>query len=169
MVRHTFHHVETELTALWDFGWFDLSRFVVASPTGAVIDALLADFVTDQIFRRSFCENPDPWGRDLDRHGPFLCDTFSHEWYVPIPSVNLASDIVASIRDTELEPAPTDQQLKPIYDWIASSRRADAWKLQAPENGPLRVDWAHIWFAFQEYVAYDHDNSQLTVAVIGYD
>lgn len=157
------------MTALWDYGWFDLSRFAVTSPTDAVANTLLADFVTDPSFRRSFCESPDSWGRDLDRHGPFLCDTFSHDWFVSIPSVNLKTDIDASIRDTELQPAPTDQQLKPIHDWIESSQCHASWKLQVPDDDRLRVDWAHIWFAFQEYVAYDHDTSQLTVAVIGYD
>ncbi len=169
MARHTFHHLGTEFTSLWDFGWFDLSRFAVTTPTGAVLNTLLADFVSDPIFRRSFCENPDSWGRDLGRHGPFLCDTFSHDWFVSIPSVSLTTDIYAAIRETELQPAPTDKQLKPICDWIASSQNAHAWKLEAPENDRLRVDWAHIWFAFQEYIAYDHDTSQLTVAVIGYD
>ena len=92
-----------------------------------------------------------------------------HEWFVPLPPTHLTTDIDSSIRNTGLQPTPTDQQLKPIQDWIARSQLADAWKLVAPDDDLLRVDWAHIWFAFEEYVAYDHDTSQLTVAVIGYD
>jgi hypothetical protein len=62
MARHTFRHVETELSRLWDFGWFDISRFAVTSKPGTVIDTLLTDFVKDPIFRRSFCETPDALG-----------------------------------------------------------------------------------------------------------
>ncbi len=169
MTRHAFDHIETKLTPLWDFGWFDLSLFAVTSPIGAGANTLLFDFVTDPIYRRSFCETPDPWGRDLDRHGPYLCETFSHEWFLPLPTSNLTKEIDSSIRNTGFQLAPTDQQLKPIQDWIACLQLADVWKLVAPDDDLLRVDWAHIWFAFEEYVAYDHDTSHLTVAVVGYD
>jgi hypothetical protein len=59
--------------------------------------------------------------------------------------------------------------MKPIRDWIASSRLVDAWKLQVADDDAMRVDWAYIWFAFQEYITYDREKSQLTVSVIGYD
>lgn len=141
----------------------------MTSPTGIGIDTLLADFVTDPIFRRSFCERPAPWGQELDCHGPFLCATFSPEWFVPIASTCLATDIAASIRESDLYPPPTEEQRKPIDDSITSSRPFDVWKLMTPDDDLLRVDWSHVWYAFQEYVTYDRDISQIAVAVIVYD
>jgi hypothetical protein len=55
--------IETRMTPLWDFGWFDLTRFKIEGPPAERQDSkqVLGEFVRHPISQRSFCD-PGPWG-----------------------------------------------------------------------------------------------------------
>ncbi|MGE3525610.1 MAG: hypothetical protein AB7I33_06795, partial [Gemmatimonadales bacterium] len=58
-----FSVIESTTTPLWDFGWFDLTRFKIAGQPPKLQDCgqILGEFLRDPISQRSFCD-PGQWG-----------------------------------------------------------------------------------------------------------
>ena len=164
-----FSHIDTSLARIWDHGWFDTSRFSVLEINGDSPVAILSEFTASSHFARSFCESHDPWGKAIDRHGPFLLDHFKCEWYTEIPVAKLQSTLHETIQSYDFEPKLNDEQTATIDNWANSLGICNAWRLHAPDDESIRVDFAHIWWAFDEFVVYNADSSELSVAVIGFD
>ena len=164
-----FSHIDTSHTRIWDHGWFDTSRFAVSETNNDSPDAILSDFTDSPPFARSFCESPDPWGKAIDRHGPFLRNHFKYDWYTKIPVVELRSTLHETILSYDFEPELNDEQIATIDYWTGSPHIVNAWRLDAPDDESIRVDFAHIWWAFDEFVVYNATSSELSIAVIGFD
>jgi hypothetical protein len=171
IVQHTFRLIETRMTKLWDFGWFDVSRFEVSHPSAIDSAAMLDDLVRDPVFQRSFCEQPDPWGQNTERHGPYTIATFESKWFIEISVSDLCSAINEAVAVANPDLAPDPEQRRPISDWIVAAQKngADAWRLDVPDVPGIRVEWSSIWCVYDEFLWYDPLNRMLHLAVIGYD
>lgn len=168
-----FEETESEQSALWDYGWFNVTRFRF-TPSSA-IDPSAADVIREltaaPIYQRSFCETPDPWNASIERHGPFHAQTISPDWFKQIQADQFLTHIADAIRGADFDNPPTDDQIAHITNWADRVRsRGDAiFLMDAPDDEHLRVDWAHVWFVFTEFICVNRHQRELTVAVIGYD
>jgi hypothetical protein len=138
--------IETTMTQLWDFGWFDLTRFKVDGPPAErqVVGHLLAEFLGDPISQRSFCTSPDPWGSAGGLHGPFPLAKLVPEWYRPLPLDELPRRLERILNDAELITPPSSQQRVHVEAWLEAARRRgdDLLVLEAPDTPGIRVEWA---------------------------
>jgi hypothetical protein len=164
-----FRHIDTALTRLWDYGWFDASRFAVSGTNGESHDGILSGFTKSPVFARSFCESPDPWGKQIDRHGPFLLAQFQSEWYTPIPIEQLQPVLRDAIRSHDFQPDLDTEQWAVVDQWAKPNDASIAWRLDAPEDDFIRVEFASIWWAFDQFVIYNADTCELSIAVVGFD
>ena len=98
----SFSVINTRMTPVWDFGWFDLTRFKVDGPATERQDCyhVLAEFLRAPISQRSFCD-PGQWGESIQRHGPFLCERLAVMWFRPITTEQLADRLDRILRDME--------------------------------------------------------------------
>ena len=163
---------ETMMTPLWDFGWFDLTRFKVEGPSAARQDSwhVFREFLHDPISQRSFC-SPGPWGESVDRHGPFPRERLVADWFRPISQHELATRVQAAFDDPDFTERPSREQRMPIEAWVESVRaRGDiTFALSAPDEADARVDWHFVWTVYYEFACLSPEREELTIAVIGYD
>lgn len=165
--------IETTKTPLWDFGWFDLSRFKVDGLCGARPDGLdvLRAFLRDEISQRGFYTRTDPWGIASGLHGPFPLESLKAEWYRSL-SIEEVRQRVATILDDDVEftSSPPPEQRLPVSEWLdAVGIRGDRLLvLEAPDLPGVRVEW-DVWLLFHEFVSVSPTREEMTVAVIGYD
>ncbi len=167
-----FSVIETTMSPLWDFGWFDLTRFEVNGPGTERQSAqdVLRGFLRDPISQRSFC-TPGPWGAPIDHHGPFPSEKLMPDWYQPVSPPELANRVQMALNDPWFEEPPSPKQVLPVESWVkAVEARGDiAFVLDAPSQPDPRVYWAFVWTVFHEFVCLSCDQLELEVAVIGYD
>ena len=172
-MTNLFTEIENTQYPLWDYGWFDLTRFRIRDDIQSftnnfdVIRALL----TDTIYQRSFCTFPDPWGALVQRHGPFLSNKISSEWYRSITAKELHHHVHKVIIDAGLDSPPDREQIQVVDKWVvdAGIHKNEIFIMEPPEDESLRVEWAYIWFVFTEFICINRLARELTVAVIGYD
>ncbi|MBU1241814.1 hypothetical protein KKD52_15005 [Myxococcota bacterium] len=160
------------MSQLWDFGWFDLTRFEVDGPFAERhrFGHVLAEFLRDPISQRSFCTLPDPWGNSGGLHGPFPLATLAPEWYRPLPLDELQRRVAMTLDDPEFTTPPSRQQRAPVEAWLESARTRgdDLVALDAPAVPGVRVEW-DVWLLFHEFVCFTPDREEMIVAVIGFD
>ena len=168
-----FEESESEQSPLWDYGWFSVTRFRFTPSVGT--DPSDADVIrkltSAPIYRRSFCESPDPWSASIERHGPFHIQTMSPDWFQQISADQLMPRISEAINDAGFDSPPSDDQMSKVANWAHNvTNRGDAiFLMHAPDDEQLRVEWAHIWFVFTEFICVNRNHNELTIAVIGYD
>jgi hypothetical protein len=171
-VAHSFRVIETSTSSLWDFGWFDLTRFQVEDRAVERSDSkvVLRDFLRDPISRRSFCD-PGPWGEAIERHGPVLHEKLSVEWFREIASEDFANRIPAALDDPQFRVPPSTEQRRPVEAWAQTARaRKDAlFVLEPADEQEGRVDWHWVWTVYHEFIAVRPDRKELSVGVIGFD
>ncbi len=166
-----FSVIQTTMSPLWDYGWFDCTRFNVEGPLGERQDwrHLLEEFLRDPISQRSFCDQ-GPWGESVQRHGPFLRERLVADWLRQLPPRELAHRVQVALDDPEFTEPPSREQRMPVQSWVdAITARGDtAFVLEAPDQPGVRVHW-DVWNVYHEFVCLSPDREELTVAVIGYD
>lgn len=164
--------VETVKTPLWDFGWFDLTRFKVDGPPSERKECgrVLEEFLRQPISHRSFCD-PGPWGDRVGRHGPFFSEKLVAEWFLPISIEEFKERIQAVLYDHDFTEPPSADQRKPVWEWEASirARGDDLFALEAPDEPGIKVDWEWIWTVYWEIASISPDRAELSFGVIGYD
>ncbi len=167
-----FSVIETTMTPLWDFGWFDLTRFKIDGPPSERQDSkhVLGEFVRHPISQRSFCD-PGPWGDPVERHGPFLHRRIVGEWFRPISVEVLRERIRVVLEDPEFTEPPSARQREPVDAWVAGARVRcdDIFTLDALAQPETKVDWEFVWSVYQEYASVSRDREELSIGVIGYD
>ena len=165
-----FELLETVSTSLWDFGWCDRSVFRVSdAPSGAAPEAILRGFLGSPISRRSFCQLPDPWGADVDRHGPLLESGLPDVTYEQLWHNQLVGEVHAVLGDQKFELPPSGAQQEAVAAWLASAGTDECFALRRRDDGRGEVDWNHVWLIFREFVCFAPDRHRMTVAVIGFD
>lgn len=168
----SFAVIETAMAPLWDFGWFDLTRFKVDGPLSEREDwrRVFGDFLRDPLSRRSFC-GPEPWGTPIERHGPFLHRRIAAEWFRPITAQMLSERIHAVLDDPRFRMPPEAGQRVPVEAWAAAvrTRHDDAFALDPPDQVEAKVDWDWVWTVYQEFASISRDRQELSIGVIGYD
>lgn len=168
----TFSLVESASSELWDFGWFDISRFRVLGLTSEQRDpqTVLRQFLRDPIAGRTFCSTPDPWAGDLEWHGPFPIEQVAIDWYRPISSAQLQSSVASILDDPQFTSSPSAAQRQPIEAWLREMQTGghELSVLEAPAFVRVRGDGA-VWILFHEFVGFDAERGELVIAVIGYD
>ncbi|MBI5850618.1 MAG: hypothetical protein HZB39_06195 [Planctomycetes bacterium] len=168
----SFAVIETTMTPLWDFGWFDLTRFAVNGSAGKRQDSshVLREFLSDPISQRSFCDLGH-WGESVQRHGPFPHDRVVVEWFRAITPEELMERIRAVLDDPEFAEPPGAEQRRPLEAWVETvDARGDVvFALDAPEQVHARVDWDFVWMVYREFVSVSPNRDELSVGVIGYD
>ncbi len=168
------HFVISEITKtrLWDFGWFDLTRFRVEGPPGEWRHCkhILAEFIRHPISQRSFC-TLGPWGESVRRHGPYLHEKLSAEWFRPITYEELEEQIKATFEDEEFTEPPSAEQRRPVEAWVEAVRKRgdDVFLLDPPDRADVRVEWDFVWSVYVEFVSVSPDREFFEVGVIGYD
>lgn len=164
-----FSLIENETLLIWSYGWFNTSRFAVHRKSQHP-KSTLKEFVRSTIFQRSFHSKPNLWGWKHETHGPFLTSKFQSDWFRELPIKDLKHAIRDKIESYDFKPRVTKEQFDQIDRWSARNSNCTAWQLNAPPNDPsIRVEFAFIWWAFDEFIIYDDENSELLVAVIGFD
>ncbi|MCA8976669.1 MAG: hypothetical protein KDC98_18250 [Planctomycetes bacterium] len=154
---------------LWDYGWFDQSRFAVDGRCDSDTEVLAA-FLKSPIAARSFCSSPDPWGADVGRHGPLLTGSCDARWFAQLGPDDFVSHIESVFRDSGFDDLPTARQRRTVDAWVddALRRRDSVFLLSPPDDARIRVDW-DVWGLFVEFLCLDSEHQHLAVGVIGYD
>ena len=165
-----FELLHTTSTPLWDFGWFDVTRFRATheferESSAALLDAL----VRSDLYSRSFCQAPDPWGTTGNEHGPYALHQTGVGAFRPISHADLALEIESVVTNQDFTSQPSQDQLAPVREWVDRLRRpgVDLFMLTAPAAGSLAN--GGIWEVFREFVGVESGVGQISVAVIGYD
>ncbi len=168
----SFSVIETTMSPLWDYGWFDMTRFSVEGPPAERQDCryALREFLQDPVSQRSFCD-PGPWGESIQRHGPFPREKLVADWFRPIPPHELMDRVRVALDDPEFTEPPSLEQRLPVETWVETvkARGDTAFALEAPDRPDARVDWALVWTVYHEFVSFSPEREELTVGVIGYD
>jgi len=167
----TFELIETATSPLWDFGWFDCSRFRITSPVEhAEPYDLLITFLRSPISQRSFCDL-GPWGEPVGRRGPFLHGIAVASAFRSIDANELAREVGTVLCNPKFRPLPSPIQRHPVESWVERMRaRGDAaFTLDLAHCSSHRIDFAWIWRVYHEFVCVSPAHDELTVAVIGYD
>jgi len=170
-VAFSFNLSETKMTRLWDFGWFDLTRFNIGgvADSDTAVEAILADFLADAVSQRSFC-TPGPWGEAVGHHGPFLHEMMESDWYRQITAPQLAAGVQAALNDSSFDEPPALEQRVKVETWVASvSHGSTLLVLDAPSAPEIRVEFSFIWPFFHEFIAVTPDRSELWVGVVSCD
>ena len=178
-----FELIETAHVRLWDYGWFDTSRFAVrhSAPAEASAREVANAWRHSVLFQRRLCTSPDPWGAPIGLHGPFNLAHLSHEPFVSATPGELRDSVAATLfrqrrqrfcapDDRPWDP-PSEAQRTSVERWLTDviNAGADLFSLRPGDEAESLVDTAFVWFVFEEYVAVSVDRSTLHVAIIGYD
>lgn len=168
-----FSLIETRSHKLWDYGWFDFSRFKVG---GLTIEnenprRVLEGFLKDSISHRSFCSFSDPWGASVSNHGPFIKDKLLPDYFKTISKNELSKRVQKALSNQEVIAPPGQDQTVPIQSWLKAVKTSDynVFELDAPSNIGLRVEYDYVWDFFFEFICFSRIQEELSVAVIGYD
>lgn len=168
----SFSVVETTMSPLWDFCWFDLTRFKLDGPLAERQDCshVLREFLRDPISQRSFCD-PGPWGESIQCHGPFQHGKLVADWFRPVAPEELTDRIRVALDDPEFTEPPALAQRLPVETWAekVKARGDTLFALEAPDQPEGRVDWDFVWILYHEFVTVSPDRQELAVGVIGYD
>mgnify|MGYP001769662233 CR=1 FL=1 len=170
---HSFSLNDSRKTRLWDFGWFDLSSSKILGVPDGPQDStrVLAEFLRDPISQRSFC-NRGPWGESIERHGPFLHDRLTVEWFRRITIQNLKEQIQATLENPEFTEPPDPGQCQPVNAWVEAveAHGDDIFALDVPHHSGVRVEWWDcVWFVYREFAVVSPDRGELAIGVLGYD
>lgn len=169
----TIQLLESRMTKLWDFGWFDRSTFRVLDPVGRAMSGhdVLQGFVRQPLVRRRFCTQPDPWGAAVDVHGPLIASLLTADAYTPVPIDQLRRRVEAIFEDPKFRLAPADAQRMPVHAWLDATctRGDDVYVLALERLQAERMEFYWIWSIFSEFVCIAPDRSEIVVAVIGLD
>lgn len=167
-----FHVRETTLTPLWDFGWFDRTRFGVEGPIDERRDGglVLEDFLRNPISQRWFCTKPDPWGYGVGLLGPYQRARLAVTWFRPLSPEGLRSRVMKVLQGSGADGSPSPQQLVPVEAWLEESRtRGDeVLALDAPKTPGLRVEW-DLWLLFELFVCFPPEREEMGLVVFGMD
>jgi hypothetical protein len=167
-----FELIDTTASQLWDYGWFDESRFRVPDAAASLEwRALVGAFFSDPISQRSFCSQPDPWGASCGRHGPFSVGSIDLAWFEVVRSGQLVARLTDALKDPQFRTPPSAEQVERVLSWGAEAERPGnlVAELMPPSSGG-GLKWAHaVWCVFREYLVVASDGSTLSVAVVGYD
>lgn len=183
-----FSVITTFQARLWDYGWFDLTRFRGGDPTrfrgsdpkrsvgsdpsqvqqGSRL--VLAQFLSDPMAQKSFCSGGE-WGEAIGRHGPFPATKLTDSWYQPVSCTELGRRIDRIFADEDFDGPPDAEQRRVVDVWVESvaSSGGDVYALEAPDDSSCRVAFSHVWTLFHEFLVVNRSLDELTVAVIGYD
>ena len=144
--------------------------FVVSeSQGGGTTETILRGFVGSPTFRRSFSESPDPWGAEVDRHGPLLASEFAGVTYERISHGELIREVREVLEDPSFDKPPSGVQQEALAVWLESVVTDECFALRRDDNGRGEVDWNHVWLVFREFVCIAPGHDRLTVAVLGVD
>jgi hypothetical protein len=162
-----FSLTSTSCSKLWDFGWFDLSRFRAEGSRDPL--ALLEGYLASPLSRRSFC-TADPWGVDRN-HGPIQGAKLGAPLFEPLDFNRCLNRVEDILRDSQFTSPPTALQSKPIDGWLTAIReRGDAlFALRVPLPTEVFLDHAFVWLVFQEFISISPEGDEVVVAVFGYD
>jgi hypothetical protein len=161
--------IETKSNQLWDFGWFDLTRFEVeGSRAEADVRQVLRQFLSDPVSQRSFCDQ-SPWGEATGRHGPFVHGPPLADHLRPVGPQEFAEQVARALSTLDGSGPPDAAQRGPVEVWERAVSNDALYMLDVPSTSELRVDWAWVWFVYHEFLSVAADGRELTVAVIGYD
>ena len=148
-----FSIIDAQENKLWDYGWFDRTRFSASgygdrSPAGC-IDA----FLKDPISQRTFC-TPGPWGEDGAGHGPFNRGEMNATWFSAITQSELVADVQRVLADPEFTEPPSAQQQEPLSTWLNEVECRDDKRFKAvpPESANALIEIASIWLVYSEYL-----------------
>lgn len=167
-----FDLLETEMHPLWDFGWFDISRFSVEGSMDRLDDGLcvLSQFLKDPISQRSFCD-PRRWGEAIGRHGPYLHSKLDAKWFERTSFAKFSEVLRRALADPSFDEPPSTSQRGIVESFVDSmnSISAETYVLVPPECSNVRVDWDHVWHVYREFACMSPSHGDLYLAVIGYD
>ena len=167
-----FEFIDKKFSLLWDYGWFDLSVFnIIESQNETQHNRILSNFISSQLYPRSLCSKPDPWGADINRHGPFLLDKFSLNWFIHNSFEEFNEKINNAVYDPNFSQPPSKEQLKLLKSWVnrVKKRVGFIYSLEAPSSAKIRVEWAFVWTIFYEFIWISNSLDKIEVAIIGYD
>lgn len=168
----SFSVIDTTMTRLWDFGWFDLTRFKVDGPASErrYCNHVISEFLRAQISQRSFCD-PGQWGEPIQRHGPYLRDRLVAEWFRPITTEQLKDRVLAALDNPEFTVPPSSEQRETVEGWAAAvgARGDDVFALDTPDQAEAKVDSDFVWIVYREFATVSPDRVELSIGVIGYD
>jgi hypothetical protein len=163
---------DTNMTELWDFGWFDVSRFLFRStsrdrPSDAEV---LAQLLKNPLYQRSFCSG-GPWGEKTETHGPFRVERLSVPSFQQVPSSEIAGRFQAVLESKDFSEPPDPEQLKPVNNWIQRmvSFCATAYLIDLSMCRDDQLEWSYVWSVFREVICINTDQRKIEIAVIGYD
>jgi hypothetical protein len=163
---------DTSMSQLWDYGWFDLTRFSVTGGSAEHHDPphIFRAFLQDPVSQRSFCD-PGPWGERVARHGPFPHEAPIADWLHRLTPDELRQRVQAALEDPEFTEPPSREQRHAVETWVdLVTTRGDAlYAVEAPDAPGVRVTWAFVWLVYHEFLTLRADSRELTAAVIGYD
>jgi hypothetical protein len=172
-VATVFEVTDAATSPLWDFGWFDRTRFRVRGiRRHADPQDILRAFFSDPMSQRAFCSQPDLWGVPCGHHGPFESSALLAEWFHPVVPGSLVSRVQAALADAQFKEMPSEHQIQPITTWATDVEREGAFvaELLPPPAPAGRLNWGTmVWAVFREFVSVTTDRTILSVAVIGYD
>lgn len=167
----TFSIIETNMGLLWDFGWFDLTRFKIEGPVEQCQEtrSVLFWLLRDSIFQRSLC-SPEAWGAPGTRHGPFPTEIMQEDWYRPLVHDELLRRVASILEDPDFDEPPSGEQCGPVEAWLdgVQARGEEVLVLHEPSNPNARVHW-NVWTIFQEFICISPDREELSIAIFGYD
>jgi hypothetical protein len=168
-----FEVIDTATFKLWDFGWFDRSRFRFTGMGSSVSTSedVLRAFIHSGLFPRRFCTHPDPWGGPVDHHGPFTVERLSPASYVRIAHHMISRHVDAVLNSPGFAGPPSPDQLAVLTEWLREIGAADAdvFILERHHAQDALIDWQEIWLIFTEIVAVVPSRGELMIGVLGYD
>lgn len=168
----TFSVIEWTTQPLWDFGWFDYTRFCIEGVWDDQQSCLdvLGDFLQNPIAQRWFCASPDLWGDAPGCHGPFPMENLISDWYRQISHAELKPYVLAILNNPYFYPTPSREQRQPLEAWLdlVQTRGDDVFVLDAPSGPGIRLEW-DVFLVFHEFVCFSANREQMIVAVIGFD
>jgi len=169
-MSHSFVVLETTSSPLWDFGWFDRTRFRAIERQHDA-RGLLGALIQSPLYSRSFCTSPDPWGEGEGDHGPIALAALSIDAFIPVTHAELEERIRVALGRPDFSEPPSPDQTLPVYRWVQEASRpgVDLFALDAPPAASGKLANMGIWLLFHEFVAVDQANGEVSVVVIGYD
>ena len=167
-----FELIESASSKLWNYGWFDRSRFKVEGPEAERRDwrAVLDAFLLDPLSRRSYCKRPDPWGSGNDHHGPYARGRPRAESYRELSAAELRERVRGILDDPEFTCPPSSEQRGVIEDWLEDhAGRRDVASLLEEPLAPDALWEPAVWLLFHEFACFSAERAELSIVVIGMD
>ncbi|MCB9893168.1 MAG: hypothetical protein H6839_01815 [Planctomycetes bacterium] len=164
--------IETKRTRLWDYGWFDLSRFQVGGSSSGqtTSDQVISAFLRAPISQRSFCDQ-GAWGDPVEHHGPYLHAKLDPEWFRLTTIEDVRKRIAAVFSDPQFTEPPERAQRQEVDAWaeVVGFGGDEVFALDVPDLASVRVEFDFIWLVYNEFAIVNRTRTELSIAVIGYD